>query len=570
MRNKFKEKFSVMSGNVRRPFDITAFVQDERGTMTTLSLFLLLGMIALGGMTVDLMRHEAIRTQLQSTSDRAVLAAADLDQTSDAEAVVRDYIAKAGFEDYIQDIIVAPGVNYMSVEANLSVDMPTWFMNMSGIDSIPAKSSSKAEEKVPNIEVSLVLDISGSMGWASAEPGKTKIEVLRSAANTFSDTMMSANTTFGNGLTSVSIIPYHAVVNVGQPLISKFNVETHHTYSDCVRFTPSQFDSIAIYGGSGGTSLDRLSNFDRNNKDYHEVGGTSQLERPWCQKGSYGAILPHSVSLTDLQGKINSLNAQGNTAIDLGVKWAAALLDPSTTAITNDLIADSVLDSQVEDRPVPYSDVETIKVMVVMTDGENTTQYDLKPEFKNTMAPVWYSEDEKEYSSFFQSRADAGEAPYWIPATYSDGSPRTYWSSGNEYGSRTYGRWEWNVSGSDAMQMAHSEVFDTFSVRFISNYLFWTDDNYGGVRTQRDSYKYAVESYTTANPADTYTEKVCDQLIANNVVIFSIAFEAPSRGRDLMQYCASQPGNYFDVAGADIEQAFSSIADKIQQLRLTY
>ena len=118
--------------------------------------------------------------------------------------------------------------------------------------------------------------------------------------------------------------------------------------------------------------------------------------------------------------------------------------------------------------------------------------------------------------------------------------------------------------------MSHSDVFDTFSVRFVSNYLFWTDDNYGGVRTQRDSYKYAVESYTTANPADTYTEKVCDQLIANNVVIFSIAFEAPTRGRDLMQYCASQAGNYFDVAGADIEQAFSSIADKIQQLRLTY
>jgi hypothetical protein len=264
------------------------------------------------------------------------------------------------------------------------------------------------------------------------------------------------------------------------------------------------------------------------------------------------------------------LGAQGNTAIDLGVKWAAALLDPSTTPITNDLIDDGVLNNDVEDRPVAYNDGETIKVMVVMTDGENTTQYDLKSQYKDTMAPVYYSANEKEYSTFFQSRADDGYRPYWIPATHSDGSPRTYWSGSNEYGSTSNGRWEWTPSGSDAVQLSHSDVFDTFSVRFTSNYLFWTDKDWGEVEDLRIDYRNAVSSYTTANPADTYTEKVCDQLIANDVVIFSIAFEAPSRGRDLMQYCASQPGNYFDVAGADIATAFSSIADKIQQLRLTY
>ena len=52
--------------------------------------------LMLAGLAVDLMRYEASRVALQNTLDRATLAAAALNQDLDPEAVVRDYVAKAG------------------------------------------------------------------------------------------------------------------------------------------------------------------------------------------------------------------------------------------------------------------------------------------------------------------------------------------------------------------------------------------------------------------------------------------------------------------------------------------
>ena len=52
-------------------------------------------------------------------------------------------------------------------------------------------------------------------------------------------------------------------------------------------------------------------------------------------------------------------------------------------------------------------------------------------------------------------------------------------------------------------------------------------------------------------------------------MVFAIGFEAPQRGLDAMENCASSPSHYFDVAGVEISDAFNSIARTITQLRLT-
>ena len=72
------------------------FSKDESGSMTIFGTYLILMMILVCGIGVDLMRNEMERTNVQATMDRAILAAADLDQTLDPEAVVNDYFAKSG------------------------------------------------------------------------------------------------------------------------------------------------------------------------------------------------------------------------------------------------------------------------------------------------------------------------------------------------------------------------------------------------------------------------------------------------------------------------------------------
>ena len=60
------------------------FLRREDGNLIIFSLFMIVGMLLFTGIAIDVMRSEVARTKLQNTLDRAVLAAADLDQTQTA------------------------------------------------------------------------------------------------------------------------------------------------------------------------------------------------------------------------------------------------------------------------------------------------------------------------------------------------------------------------------------------------------------------------------------------------------------------------------------------------------
>ena len=62
---------------------------------------------------------------------------------------------------------------------------------------------------------------------------------------------------------------------------------------------------------------------------------------------------------------------------------------------------------------------------------------------------------------------------------------------------------------------------------------------------------------------------LCDRVKEQGVVIYTVAFEAPVAGRNLVRQCASSNNHAFDVDGLEIRSAFSSIATSIRKLRLT-
>ena len=64
---------------------------------------------------------------------------------------------------------------------------------------------------------------------------------------------------------------------------------------------------------------------------------------------------------------------------------------------------------------------------------------------------------------------------------------------------------------------------------------------------------------------DTETKALCDEYKADGIEIYTVAFEAPSGGRALLEYCATDESHYFD---ADDEEeflrAFDEIGDRIE------
>ncbi|MEO0905385.1 MAG: pilus assembly protein TadG-related protein, partial [Pseudomonadota bacterium] len=143
------------------------FRKDEDGGLIVLTLLLLISMLVVGGMAVDFMRFEAERTKLQSVSDRAVLAAANLNQSRPPEDVITDFFAAEG---YAGAIIGDPDIDKndlgSTIRIDSRVDVNTFYLRLVGIDSLSAPATASAVEGTGNVEVSLILDISGSMGSA--------------------------------------------------------------------------------------------------------------------------------------------------------------------------------------------------------------------------------------------------------------------------------------------------------------------------------------------------------------------------------------------------------------------
>lgn len=525
---------------------LRSFAKDDRGNMSYLAIVGSLVMMIFGGVGVDMMHAELKRIKVQNTLDRAVLAAANIENVIAPQQVVEEYFAAMGMTDALTTIDVEQSMTAKRVSASGNSAISSDFMSLIGVKTLDAYGMATAEHATANIEISMVLDVSGSMGWNS------KIVNMRNAANSFVDIMMPADS---QALTTISVVPYNATVNLGATTARYFTLDDLHDSSNCVVFDQSDFDQAAI---SPSEELTRLAHFDLNSTD---VNATA-IANPWCRTGDTSAVIAHSSDASTLKTHINALNAGGNTAIDLGMKWGAALLDPAAQPAVSAMSQDGLVDASFAARPASYADPETAKYVVIMTDGENTTQYDLKDHHKYGMSDVWIDD---------RGNSDPGDDRFSVLVVDNTGSDNdVYFRQRYENSYLSYRYRSTPDGGSDARRMTNAELFARFGTRAVGRKMYQRPyyDGYVSYNDYHDIY-YAYEATVGADPADARLDSICDAAKAQGIVVFAIGFEAPQRGLDAMSNCASSPAHFFDVEGADLEETFAAIANTITQLRLT-
>ncbi|CAN0595345.1 unnamed protein product, partial [Laminaria digitata] len=177
-----------------------------------------------------------------------------------------------------------------------------------GINSLTLEHFSEAIEQVRDVEISPVLDVSGSMGGS-------KINALIDAANEFVEIVLAADAA---ERTSISVIPYNGGVrtpsDVNDDLIDGRNNERRR--SGCVDM---------------GTDYPIEMELPYRQMAYTEYNGDIQ----W--NNNHSSFCPRSNMESEflsqnegrLRGLINSLRASGNTGLDVATMWGARALDPS-------------------------------------------------------------------------------------------------------------------------------------------------------------------------------------------------------------------------------------------------
>lgn len=524
------------------------FRREEDGSLIAFSLFIFIAMLMFGGIAVDLMIYENKRTHIQNSTDAAVLAAANLNQTVDPKTIVQDHLAKVGLTVDPDDINVveigaAPVITGRQVSVSVTGSYNTMLMNMVGVPELRFGSMSEAEEAVNDIEVSLVLDVSGSMR------SNSKLSNMKTAANEFLDKILAGAE---DDRVSVSLVPYSTQVSAGPELLSVLNTSNNHSHSSCVNFDANDFRRTDI---DHGNALSQTAHFD----PWRNYRYGQSLRYPACRNQSYFHITPWSNNVSALKNQVNALTADGNTSIDVAVKWGAALLDPSMNSALNSMIANPSVDvdSAFAARPHAYSYRDSLKFIVVMTDGINTDQPYLTNSYKNGSSP-YYRHNAS--GDIYMERTEPSDRDR-------DGRYNENWYNVSDR------RWENNPFGTGggatfggvATQLSWIDAWAsmTMSWRAYAEYhqTYRSSDYYNALYNPRD--------WVDADEKDDRLADICSAAKDQGVVVFTIGFEVTDHSASVMRNCASTPNHFYRVEGLDIEYAFASIANQINQLKLT-
>ncbi len=365
---------------------LNVFARDEEGGITLFVLVILVMLLVVGGMSVDFMRHEMMRADLQNALDRGVLAATNSNQFYDpdaedsvddqAQTVVEEYLRSRQFTN--TDLDIRANVQQLaggrSVNATADFPMDTIFLRLMGLNNIDVTAAAGALQAAPKQEITLVLDVSGSMGRAATGAPGSKLDQLKDAAQEFIDTILTAE----NGAqTAISIIPFSAQVALPRSMADLYNFNRFVDSTGAVNDFSSCFDYDSLEDDFDTTAMPMQPTV-AYDQHHHFIERTRNGENVYGCPHIDNAILPFSSNAGELKAAIENLRLEHLTSTFMGTKWAAALLDPSSRPIMDARIAANKIDSDFADWPHEWDDPSVHKVTVIMTDGRNTTLREIK------------------------------------------------------------------------------------------------------------------------------------------------------------------------------------------------
>ncbi|WP_164114504.1 TadE/TadG family type IV pilus assembly protein [Sphingorhabdus sp. Alg239-R122] len=233
---------------------LTTLLHDRRGNVLPMVAAGLLPLAAMIGGGVDTSRGYMTKTKLQQACDAGALAGRktldDPDRASQADAVAGNFFRANFPSDYMSTTdsqitrIAEDDGSFSDTEykARATVTLPTAIMHMFGVDELQLSATCGAIYEVSNSDITMVLDVTGSMAWNSDGSQKSgvstadqRITSLKNAMKNFYDTVDIAAQN-SNARIRYAFVPYVQTVNVGR-LLDQSWIADSHNYQSALRET---------------------------------------------------------------------------------------------------------------------------------------------------------------------------------------------------------------------------------------------------------------------------------------------------------------------------------------------
>lgn len=315
------------------------FVLDRSASVAPIFGLMIMVLLITIGVAIDGSRAYYASSQVARALDAAALAAAralrnDADSTdAELQTVAAKFfdanLENGGASDIVYDqLALSSDRSEGSVTLNVDTRLPSTFGKLMAVDEINLPKSATAIDVSQDIELSMMLDLSGSMSG-------TKMSDLKLAAKDLAEIVLGSN---ANGASNrIAIAPYSTAVNAG-------------SYSAAA--TGSSKGNTCVTERKGANAFkDKAPNNGMFNKKASSCPGSE--------------IVPLTDSESTITNSITAMKANGWTAGHLGIAWAWYLISPNWASYW-----------PAASTPSPYGDTSVKKAVVIMTDGEFNTAYE--------------------------------------------------------------------------------------------------------------------------------------------------------------------------------------------------
>lgn len=329
--------------------------------------FLALSLIPLMGATgvaVDYSRANSAKVSMQAALDSTglILSKNANSMSADALAASAQTIFMAQFNrPEAQNVTIthqfsAPQQGSFSLKLTSTAKIPTRFATLVGTSAMTISATTEIIWGIKRLNLALALDNTGSMS------SNGKMAALKTAAHNLLNTLEAAAKKPDD--VKVSIIPFATDVNVGtvykdsswidwqqwEDVNGTCSTTSYKTKTTCE--AAGRKWTVASRNTWNGCVWDRDQNFDIQNT----APGTSQATKFRAHQASNcpTAMMPLTNDWAALHAKIDAMIPTGNTNVTIGMAWAWQTLSP------------------VEPMNAPATEPDLDKVIVLLTDGQNT------------------------------------------------------------------------------------------------------------------------------------------------------------------------------------------------------
>jgi len=201
-------------------------IRDQRGNAMILTAAAIVPILGFIGSGIDIGRAYMAQLRLQQACDAGVLAGRRAMGSASYTAAAKAEANKMFAFNYPTNTYDSTGITFdsqadgpSSVKGSAAARVPTTIMKIFFFDGFNLTVACTAKLEISNVDIMMVLDVTGSM--SQTNPGDTvnRITGLKNATLDFFDTMTSAE--IGDGRLRFGVVPYSSTANVGAILMAK-------------------------------------------------------------------------------------------------------------------------------------------------------------------------------------------------------------------------------------------------------------------------------------------------------------------------------------------------------------